>query len=162
LAKFKGYYAGIGEPDVPSDIQLLMQKHARTMQRKGYILRSDASEGSGESFESALTKSEIFLPWDDFRNRRVDNERYFLWSKDAIPLAAKYHPNWNALGPSAKKLYLRMVHVMLGKDLQTPVDFVICWTPDGKASGGTGQALRIAEDYGILVFNLRKNKEVSI
>lgn len=45
---------------------------------------------------------------------------------------------------------------MLGPKLDSPVNFVVCWTSDGKASGGTGQALRIAADpaYAIPVFNL--------
>lgn len=32
--------------------------------------------------------------------------------------------------------------------------FVVCWTSDGKDSGGTGQALRIARDRNIPVYNL--------
>ena len=40
---------------------------------------------------------------------------------------------------------------VLGADLQTPTDFIICYTKDGKGEGGTGQALRIAKDYDIQV-----------
>ncbi len=43
---------------------------------------------------------------------------------------------------------------VLGSDLETPVSFVVCWTIGGKISGGTGQALRIAKDLGIPIFNL--------
>ena len=45
---------------------------------------------------------------------------------------------------------------MLGDDLDQPVSFVVCWTPGGEVTGGTGQALRIAADpqYNIPVFNL--------
>ncbi len=32
--------------------------------------------------------------------------------------------------------------------------FVICWTKDGLDSGGTGQALRIAREAGIPIYNL--------
>ena len=35
-----------------------------------------------------------------------------------------------------------------------PSNFVVCYTPDGKASGGTGQAIRIAEYYNIPIYNL--------
>jgi hypothetical protein len=34
---------------------------------------------------------------------------------------------------------------------------VVCWTKDGKSSGGTGQALRIAEYYSIPIFNLKND-----
>ena len=45
---------------------------------------------------------------------------------------------------------------MLGPELMDPVNFIVCWTKDGKATGGTGQALRIAADpaYAIPIFNL--------
>ena len=32
--------------------------------------------------------------------------------------------------------------------------FVICWTKNGKGTGGTGQAIRIAKGFGIPVFDL--------
>ena len=54
----------------------------------------------------------------------------------------------------AKKLMARNCHQVLGLDLKTPVDFIVCWTKDGTINGGTGQALRIAEAYNIPVYNL--------
>jgi hypothetical protein len=43
---------------------------------------------------------------------------------------------------------------MLGSDLKSPVNMVVCWTPRGEATGGTGQAIRMARHYGIPVYNL--------
>ncbi len=49
---------------------------------------------------------------------------------------------------------------ILGQNLNDYCAFVVCWTPDGaenattKQSGGTGQAIRIANHYGIPVINL--------
>ena len=37
--------------------------------------------------------------------------------------------------------------------MNTPSDFVICWTKGGKGQGGTGQALRLARDYNIPIFD---------
>jgi hypothetical protein len=51
------------------------------------------------------------------------------------------------------------MHQILGDDLKTPVDFVLCWTPDGAetstsySTGGTGQAIRLAIANSIPVFN---------
>jgi hypothetical protein len=42
---------------------------------------------------------------------------------------------------------------VLGHDLRSPSRFVVCWTADGRATGGTGQAIRIAEAYAVPVFN---------
>ena len=75
-----------------------------------------------------------------------------------MELAKKYHPNWPACGKLARQFHARNMHQVLGPDLKSPSDFVICWTKDGKASGGTGQAIRVAEDFNIPVFNL-KNME---
>ena len=43
---------------------------------------------------------------------------------------------------------------ILGMDGETPVSMVICWTPKGLRTGGTGQALRIAEAFNIPIFDL--------
>ena len=60
----------------------------------------------------------------------------------------------------------RNVQQILGETTQPTLDkvsqLVICWTPDGcsdgkkttRDTGGTGQALRIAADYNIPIFNL--------
>ena len=52
------------------------------------------------------------------------------------------------------RLMARNCYQVLGKDLETPSEFIICWTKDGQATGGTGQALRIAKKNNIPVFNL--------
>lgn len=36
---------------------------------------------------------------------------------------------------------------------------IICWTADGGASGGTGQAMKIARHYNIPVFNLQLERD---
>jgi len=49
---------------------------------------------------------------------------------------------------------IRNSHQIFGWDMLKESDFIICWTKDGKFSGGTGQALRIADHYGIKIYNL--------
>jgi hypothetical protein len=51
-------------------------------------------------------------------------------------------------------MHSRNCHQILGYDLQSPVDAVICWTPNGKVVGGTRTALLLAQDAGIPIFNL--------
>ena len=65
-----------------------------------------------------------------------------------------FHPNPSALKPMGWQLMCRNAIQILGQDGNTPVDFVLCWTADGKASGGTGQAIRIAQAFDIPVYNL--------
>jgi hypothetical protein len=76
-----------------------------------------------------------------------------LFRDDWAAHAARFHPAWDKCSPYAKRLHARNSAIMLGHDLGTPVNFVLCWTKDGGATGGTGQALRIAAALGIPVFN---------
>lgn len=48
---------------------------------------------------------------------------------------------------------------ILGKNLDKPVEFVVCWTKNGKDIGGTGAAIRCALDHGIPVYNLFNESE---
>jgi hypothetical protein len=65
-----------------------------------------------------------------------------------------------------KSLMARNSHQVLGADLRSPVDFVVCWTPDSCESettrapitGGTGQAIALADRWGIPVVNLAHGK----
>jgi hypothetical protein len=59
---------------------------------------------------------------------------------------------------------------MLGISLLEPAKFVLCWTPDGartaadtsQTTGGTGQAIRVADSYGIRVYNLAVPKDLEL
>ena len=148
------YYAGIGSRDCPKEIASLMVKVAAWLSRRGYILRSGKAPGSDEAFEKGCDmvkgEKEIFLPWTGFNN---SDSNLVVKDKRAFDIAKKYHPYYDRLGQGAKKLQARNSHQILGKDLETPCDFVICYTEGGKEIGGTAQALRISKDYNIPVFN---------
>ena len=75
-------------------------------------------------------------------------------SQEAMALAEKYHPNWAACKPGARALHGRNMHIISGIKLDKPVEFVICWTADGLASGGAGQAMRYAKGLNIPIINL--------
>ena len=75
-------------------------------------------------------------------------------------IASEVHPAWDRCNEWARGMHSRNCHQILGYDLQSPVDAVICWTPDGKIQGGTRTAIRVALKYNIPVFNLgTKDKE---
>lgn len=150
----KKYYTGIGSRETPESLRPAFQFIASKLEKKGYILRSGAAEGADQYFESGVSKDknkEIYLPWEGF-NYHISP--LYRNSMAAYKLAAKHHPRWSQLSIGARKLHTRNVHQVLGKDLKTPSDFVVCWTKDGLPSGGTGQAIRIAQSYGIQVYNL--------
>jgi hypothetical protein len=150
-------YAGIGSRETPENILALMRGTALMLYERGYILRSGGADGADQAFEygtPGMALMEIFLPWNGF-NGKTDTMRLTEHELAvARSLAEKYHPNWSACSEGAKKLHTRNVMQILGRDCHTPCEFVVCWTKDGKASGGTGQALRIAQDRKIPIYNL--------
>ena len=147
-------YTGIGSRETPPDIKDKMTSLARYMASWGHTLRSGGAPGADTAFESGCVdkngKMEIYLPFKKFnKNESLLNEP----TKEARLLARHFHPNWPNLGYTGRQFMARDAYQILGLDLKTPTDFVVCWTPNGKVVGGTGQALRMAEHYRIPVFN---------
>lgn len=148
------YYAGIGARATPDDVLKTMTTFADNMEREGFILRSGGAAGADSAFEAGVKDNahkDIYLPWKGFNN---NNSPLHGVTKAALEMAAKYHPNWKCCSQGARKFHARNCYQMLGVDLKTPVEFVAYWTPNGKIIGGTGQALRIAQDLDIPIYNL--------
>lgn len=139
---------------------------AKRLASLGYTCNSGGANGADAAFErGAVISRQIFLPWDGFNGRNIQNltklhgEGSYLVPPFNRDLVRKYHPKPDALSDAGWKFMSRNSYQVLGKDLNTPVEFVLCWTKDGKASGGTGQAMRIANDYNIPIFNLKTDRE---
>lgn len=77
-------------------------------------------------------------------------------------IASEVHPAWDRCNEWARGMHSRNCHQILGYDLKSPVDAVICWTPDGKIQGGTATAIRISMKYNIPVFNLGVSDKKSV
>lgn len=166
----KIYYAGIGSRKTPQDILEIMEQLALCLGKNNYILRSGGSPGADAAFEAgaknAETEFEIYLPWSKFQDRvgknYIDVRTLETFDK-AQKIARKNHPYFEELSEGAKKLIIRDTYQVLGKDLNTPSEFIVCWTPDGcithrdrsRETGGTGQAISIASKRGIPIFNLK-------
>lgn len=140
-----------------------MTKVANLLSSNGYILRSGGAEGADSAFEKGSLKSRIYLPWEGFNNKYIDDGTYIVPPR-RYDFVEDYHPNPTALSVYGYKFMSRNSYQVLGDDLDNPVlsDFVICYTPDGKASGGTGQALRIAKDYKVEIFNFFFDKHIEM
>jgi hypothetical protein len=157
------FYAGIGSRKTPNNVLSFFTTAARVLDRNGYILRSGGADGADTAFEKGTFNKEIFLPWKGFNS---NNSQLYNISSEAYNIAELYHPYWDNLKESFKKFHARNVHQILGKNLDKPVKFVLCWTPDGaetmeetsKETGGTGQAIRIAWNYQIPIYNLKNDK----
>jgi len=146
------FYTGIVSRKTPKDVLTTMTKIAHAFAEVGWTLRSGGAEGADSAFEQGAGElKEIFLPWPKFNG----NESPFVSpSPAAILLASKLHPAWNRCSQGAKKLHARNMHQILGRDLKTPSQLVICWTINGEMKGGTAQAMRLAQQLEIPIFNL--------
>lgn len=136
-------YAGIGSRSTPEPVLLEMQNIAMQLALRGWVLRSGLAEGADTAFD---------------KGRKVVGAKAVLRTRTthqpAIDHAQLFHPAWDRCSDIAKALHARNSLVMLGDWLDKPVSFVVCWTPGGAVTGGTGQALRIAAHHSIPVFNL--------
>lgn len=152
------YYAGIGSRKTPARVLKAMTRIGASLARQGAVLRSGGAEGADTAFECGAVlhgrgPAEIYLPSAGFNGH--GSVRFGI-AKDqqALAIAAEHHPNWRALSRYGQWLHGRNVYQVLGPDLQTPSDFVLCWTPGGKGGGGTGQAIRIAKAHSIPVYDM--------
>jgi hypothetical protein len=152
------YFAGIGSRETPNGIKPMIEEVCSILSKNEFILRSGGAPGADSMFEEYyLGEKEIYLPWKAFNQNTSDlflesfNAQIIL---EAREIAKKYHPNWTGLSGSAKNLMTRNTFQILGQNLSTPSKFIVCWTQGGNIKGGTGQAMRIAKDLGIPIFNL--------
>lgn len=141
-------YAGIGSRKTPEKILGEMRTIATRLEKYGYTLRSGGAKGADSAFEAAAKRKEIFYASD------CEN-----W---CLEMVSKYVPSdrppLERMNPYIQKLLGRNMKQLFGHNGNDPVDFVVCWTPHGD-QGGTGYAIRAAEDYGISVYNLNNKND---
>jgi hypothetical protein len=152
-------YAGIGSRETPAHILESMTSIGEQLAPK-WLLRSGFADGADNAFAQGADNlggaMELFLPWAGFNGAPKDDPRFIVppMTDALMELAATHHPAWDRCSQGAKKLHARNGCQILGLNLDTPSDMVICWTPGGLGKGGTGQAIRIANLWGIPVFDL--------
>lgn len=142
------YYTGVGSRDTPPPVLELMTRIALRLAHDGYTLRSGGAFGADLAFEQGATLKEIFLAHDA--------------TPAAMNVAAALHPAWDRCSPFARRLHGRNAFQVLGATLNSPSDFLVCWTADGCIhhntrtinTGGTGTAISIASTNGVPVHNL--------
>lgn len=157
------FYAGIGARATPPEVLSLMTRAAFALLKRGYVLRSGHAIGADSAFErGAGGAHEIYLPVPGWRGSGSAFHQGTLgtqvWGR-ARDIAAAHHPAFVGLSPFVQDLHTRSVFQVLGATLDSPSEFILCWTADGEASGGTGEALRIAASHSVPVFNLQRARE---
>jgi len=159
------YYTGIGSRSTPIYALRHMRMIGYYLGIMGFTLRSGGADGADKAFEDGADQAfkendkhgakDIYLPWKGFNNNEskliLDTMEH---KDDAYSVAYNHHPNWMACSDVARKFHARNSFQVLGDKLGSPSAFIICWTPDSKITGGTGQALRIATEHDIPIMFL--------
>lgn len=137
-------YAGIGSRETPDDVLVMIWQMAASLAERNYLLRSGGAKGADKAFEKGCDardgQKEIFRPQDS--------------TKIAELIASSLHPAWDRCNEYVRKLHGRNTQIILGKELNDPVDFVICWTYKGNTQGGTAMGIKLAGKHNIPVLNL--------
>jgi len=154
------FYTGVGARAIDFEIGYIMEKCGYVLANLGYILRSGGAEGSDQAFEKGCDS--------------IDDSLKRIWrprdaTPEAISIAKQYHGRWDLVTEHAAKLHGRNVFQVLGRGLQTPSRFVLCYTHDGctnhqdrtAKTGGTGTAISVASERGIPILNLRLREHKS-
>ena len=130
-----------------------------------------AQKAYSKAVDLGLAKESQFEVYvaDQYNIRRSTLPRRHLATvrnKDLISeterIASEVHPAWDRCNEWARGMHSRNCHQILGYDLQSPVDAVICWTPDGAVVGGTATALKLSMKAGIPIFNLGVSDKESV
>lgn len=135
-----------------------MKDIAEKLEAMGYTVRTGDAKGADTAFR-IVDKKQVYT------TRDVDD---LSQDSDLYKLTDEHHPVFDSLKGRAKKLIARNAYQVLGKNLNNPSDFLICWTPDGcktrkdrsKTTGGTGQTISIAYTFSVPIFNLKNESDL--
>ena len=144
------HYAGIGSRETPEVVLNLMKRIATHLAKKGYTLRSGGAKGADTAFEQGAAGGlkEIFYA------KNVPQ-----WCYEKVKNYLQKGAKLEKMRPYVQALLARNMQQLFGRDGDKPVEFVICWTSNGKDHGGTGYAIRAANAAGIPVYNLYNRNE---
>lgn len=153
------FYSGVGSQSTPADVGYAMTEIASILELDGYILRSGGARGADTFFENGVSddkNKEIYIIEKGYKG---STSPFYGVCDAAIAIAKKIHPAWDAPGMRynngrGQLLHARNVYQVLGKTMDSPSRFLICWTEGGIAKGGTRTSIKLAEKNNIPVLNL--------
>lgn len=155
--------AGIGSRETPKHILVEMTKIGVWCREAGIAVRSGHAEGADWAFEQGAQEACIaYRPWDSFNQHLKSSAHVGILVPTPLleRIAATFHPAWGCLSNGARLLMMRNVQQVLGPTGNGPeATAIVCWTPEAKGGGGTGQSIRIAQAHHILVYDMAKPGE---
>jgi hypothetical protein len=168
--KYKAY-TGVGSRSTPDDIKEDMKEIAVAMSKNSWVVRTGDAEGADRAFRFGSNiaggPKEVYTPKKSHKlahhrpgsskAREIAKE---VWSNYMDRLDS--YPAWDEMNPYTRSIMSRNTCQVLGYKCRKPSQCLICWTPDGaesgedtnRSTGGTGQAIRVAEKFDVPVYNL--------
>lgn len=149
-------YSGVGSRNTPDDVLEAMTELATDLEEYGFTLRTGGALGADTAFLNGIKTNpervELYLPWKGYNGY---SSPYTGVHPKVEQLASMYHPAWENCSQGARKLHGRNLHIVLGPNIAVPSPslFMICYTPNAKATGGTGVAIAMADAHLIPVFD---------
>jgi hypothetical protein len=142
------FYTGIGSRSTPEKELEMLTKIAYFLECQGFILRSGGAVGADKAFEKGVSRPDMKVILRPKHSTR-----------EAEGIASQIHPMWSACNDYARKLHGRNIQLVLGEKLDSPSEFVVAWTYDGKEKGGSRTGLVLAKQRGIPTFNLADDQD---
>lgn len=130
---------------VPEEVIKYLEELGYYLGSMGFTLNSGGATGCDQAGERGFDKGNF--------PKNIRKAKHA--TPEAIELASKYHDAWYQCTDYVRQLHGRNSMIILGDDLKTPVEAVICYAVS-EIRGGTALGIKIARDYGIPVFNLAK------
>ena len=162
MQKIKAY-TGIGTRDSTDEDERNIKYISESLSEKGWTVYSGNAPGSDIAFQKYSSGNYVaWLPWKRFNYDEFDCKEggaLVVGHKLAgLKSIEKYHPNPSALKQGMRALMARNYYQIKGLGLFPQSSFVVCCAvPTGNGvKGGTGQAVRIAQDLGLPIINIRQ------
>lgn len=161
-------YAGVGSRTINFVEAAIVEEFATALCAQGYTCYSGFAPGTDQAFGvHSKWQVALMLPWRRFNHEESAYALHKVYlgeisrelRQQCIDAVWRHHPAAHRLGTGAMKLLARdylQINGVPEKGLP-PVDFVICnATPEGNSvKGGTRQAVMVAIEKNIPVFNIR-------
>ena len=152
---------GIGSRQTPESVCTLFEEMGKEALERRWWIRSGHAEGADYAFEvGAQQHCIVYLPWSGFNKEKpvLGTAAIYPLRDEVLKIVYKHEPYAKDLSDGVKLIKSRNVYQVLGVDLKSPSDVVVCWTEEGEVIGGTGLAIKIAMANKIPVVNVGNQK----
>lgn len=129
--------------DIHKSLRQTLAITAIKLQQSGYIFRSGAKIGSEKYFELAI-----------YSNSHKEMCTFNDLNDKAFNIARLFYSDFDKLHKSKQKRLARIVTVILGKDLNNPLKFLITFTKNGYSTNEIAFAITLAKAYNIHICDM--------